>query len=89
MDKHLLPVGSVVLLEEAEKKLLIIGNYVKKADDDRVYDYVGVPYPEGYIGGETMFLFFQEDIKQVVFLGYIDKDMQIFRAKVEAKMTAK
>ncbi len=31
--------------------------------DEKTYDYIAIPYPEGYIDSETMFLFMQEDIE--------------------------
>ena len=47
--KELLPIGSVVLLNEGTKKLMIYG--VMQSDtENNQYDYVGVLYPEGNIG---------------------------------------
>lgn len=79
--KSLFPIGSVVNLEGATKSILIIGTEVMKEDDDTVYDYVGVPYPEGYIGNEMLLLFMHDDIEQVHFLGFVNSDMQIYRAQ--------
>ena len=48
--KDLLPIGSVVLLKEATKKLVIIGVLQVNPNENKIYDYLAVPYPEGYIG---------------------------------------
>ena len=53
MYKELLPIGSVVLLRDAMKKLMIIGIKPVKADEpDKMYDYIGVLYPEGFLSNQ-------------------------------------
>ena len=42
-----------------------------------VYDYIGVPYPEGYIRADSAFLFNHEDIKDIVF-GFEDEEREGF-----------
>lgn len=37
----------------------------------------------GYIDSETMFLFMQEDIENVSFVGFVDAEMQVFRTALE------
>lgn len=69
----LLPVGSVVLLKNAQKKIVVIGLMPIKhieAGKDVAYDYVGVPYPEGYIGQESAMLFNHDSIEEITFRGY-------------------
>lgn len=75
----LLPIGSVVLLKGAEKRLMIYG--VKQHDEQdnaKEYDYCGVLYPEGNIGGDMTFLFNKEDIGMVLFRGYEDEERELF-----------
>ncbi len=74
-----LPIGTVVSLEEATKKLMIIGQSVQLEGNEQVFDYIGVPYPEGYIDSETMFLFMHKDIKEAHYIGYVNAEAQIFR----------
>ena len=76
--KDLLPVGSVVLLRDATKKLMIIGILQVKPGEDKIYDYLGVLYPEGYIGEENNFLFSHEDINDVIFKGYENSEREAF-----------
>lgn len=75
----LLPIGSVVLLKEGTKKAMIFG--IKQTSDDDVhidYDYIGVMYPEGFLGGNYQFLFNHQDIKEVFFRGYEDDERKDF-----------
>lgn len=81
MAKQLLPNGSVVTLKGATKKL--IGIEVEMEGDEKTYDYIAIPYPEGYIDSETMFLFMQEDIENVSFVGFVDAQLQVFRTALE------
>ncbi len=72
--KELLPIGSVVLLKEGKKRLMIFG--IKQSDQDTgtEYDYIGVLYPEGNIGETGQFLFNHEDINEVFYKGYEDEE---------------
>ena len=80
--KNLLPVGSVVLLKDSDKRLMIYGILQQEGNEEKIYDYIGVPYPEGFIDIETCFLFDEELIDQILFLGYIDSEFQIFKSKL-------
>lgn len=82
--KDLLPVGSVVLLKGGTKKLVIMGikqASVEEPDDER--DYVGVLYPEGYLGNDTFYLFNHEDINDIIFIGYSNPEREEFMALVD------
>lgn len=65
------------------KKTVAIGIEVEMEGDEKTYDYIAIPYPEGYIDSETMFLFMQEDIENVSFVGFVDAEMQVFRTALE------
>lgn len=81
--KELLPIGSVVRLQEATKKLMIYGIKQTDADTGIEYDYVGVLYPEGNLGEKTQFLFQHEHIEEVIFKGYNDEEREKFLAALE------
>lgn len=76
--KELLPIGSVVLLEEAEKPLMIFGIKQSNMETEEEYDYIGVPYPEGNMGTETQFLFQHADIQDILFRGYETEERSDF-----------
>lgn len=80
----LLPIGSVVLLNEAEKKLMIIGILQRNGED--VFDYVGCPYPEGLLDSENLFLFNHKDIAEISYLGFDNIERQIFIKKLETEL---
>jgi hypothetical protein len=86
MNTQLYPIGTVVTLKEATKKLMIIGVLTADTSESKIYDYMGIPYPEGYLDAETMFLFMQDDISDVHFLGYINAEHQAFRAALAKDM---
>lgn len=78
-EEVLLPIGSIVVLKEGYKKLMIIGRMQLQGKEERLWDYLGVLYPEGYLGEGYTFLFNNEDIEEVVFEGYTDLEDEAFR----------
>jgi hypothetical protein len=80
----LLPIGSVVLLENGIKPLMIFG-VVQHSDHPpySTYDYVGVPYPEGNLGEDYQYLFDHASINEVLVHGPESPDRQEFLAKLE------
>lgn len=86
--KELLPIGSIVLLKEGVKRLMINGVMQNDANGNGAnYDYLGILYPEGHIGEMFQYLFNHEDIDQIVFRGYEDDERKEFLDKLE-KMVA-
>lgn len=75
--KNLLPLGSVVLLKDATKSLIIIG-VMQRDDEGNEYDYISCVFPEGYVNAETFFLFNHEDIADVAFVGCINSESQSY-----------
>ena len=83
--RSLLPIGSVVVLKNGTKKLMVFGiiqSNVEVADEE--YDYIGVPYPEGNMGEEYQYLFYHKDIDKVFFRGFDDIERQEFVDNLEA-----
>lgn len=70
--QDLLALGSIVVLSGGYKKLMIIGRMQLQGAEEKLWDYMGVLYPEGYLGDNYTFLFNNEDIDHVVFEGYSD-----------------
>lgn len=87
MLENLLPIGSVVLLKGGVKKLMITGIKPVKSDDpNTIYDYIGVVYPEGFLGNEYNFLFNHSDINDVIYLGYSNPEREEFLTLVQEAM---
>ena len=57
--KELLPIGSVVILREGQKRLMTFGIKQQDMRTGTEYDYLGVIYPEGNIGQGGQFFFNQ------------------------------
>lgn len=84
MLNNLLPIGSVVLLKDGIKKIMIIGiRPYDKNNPDKTYDYIGVLYPEGFIGVRGMFMFSHENIDDIIFRGYENPEYKRFIQFVE------
>lgn len=79
----MLPIGSVVMLKDSTKKMMIIGFLQQQMDDNKVWDYVGLPYPEGYMGSTRTYLFDQKQIDCVYALGYQDNEQFAFSAHLD------
>ena len=86
-DINVLPIGSVVLLKEATKRIMITG-YASVSPDtgDKVYDYSGCVYPEGFVDYDEVFVFDHSQIQEVFFLGYRDQEQIEFIGKLEAEL---
>lgn len=69
-----LPIGSVVLLNDGEKRVMIYGRMQKQVSDGTRWDYIACLYPEGNMNEQYMYLFNHNQIKQVYYIGYQDND---------------
>lgn len=77
--KTYLPLGSIVLLKNGKKKVMIYGRRQSRVSEDVEYDYIACLYPEGNLGVNYMYLFNHEDIENVVFRGYCDADEEAYQ----------
>lgn len=83
MIRELLPIGSVVLLKEAVKPVMIFG--IKQVDienQSQEYDYIAVLYPEGNIGEKFQYMFNHSDIDKILYRGYDSEELQEFLNKI-------
>lgn len=72
--KKFLPIGSVVLLKGANKRVMICGRVQTKVETDEIYDYSACFYPEGVLNANELFLFNNNDIDTVYFIGMQDEE---------------
>ena len=87
MNSQLFPIGSIVILKEGTKKLMIFGRKQQvETDEVRKFDYIGCPYPEGYINLDFTYLFNHDDIQEVVSTGYEDQEERTFQENVLSKV---
>ena len=81
---QLLPIGSIVVLKNGQKKLMIYGVKQTDIESGTEYDYISVPYPEGNMGEEAgVILFNHSDIEEIYFQGYEDEEREAFIEKLE------
>ncbi len=73
-----LPVGSVVLLKEASRPVVIIGYSVVEDGSEEVWDYLGCAYPVGVLGSDKNLLFQSHQIEKVLFIGYCNQEGKKF-----------
>lgn len=74
-----LPAGSVVMLEDGERPIMVAGFMIEDAVSGRYWDYVGYPYPEGCREADTDYFFDRSMIESVLLVGYLDTTGQAFR----------
>ena len=81
-EEKYLPLGSIVMLKGGKHKLSIMGFCLVIPEKKRQYDYVGVFYPEGYVGVDNLFVFDHDDIDEVFSIGYTDHTDKEFKEKL-------
>ncbi|KOS28846.1 hypothetical protein ADK18_06330 [Bacillus anthracis] len=77
----LLSIGVVVKLEGLEPFIMIIVIMVVSADKCD-FDYVGVPYPVGYLGDEKVLCFNHDKIVEEMHRGYMTESELVLREKL-------
>lgn len=86
MDKYL-PIGTVVLLEGGTKRLMITGFCSIPGDEpDKIYDYTGCLYPEGFISSNEIALFNHDQIKEIYNLGLVDDEETKFKEELAEEL---
>jgi hypothetical protein len=80
--EEFLPVGSVVMLNGGNKRVMICGRIQAQAGTDVIYDYSACYYPEGILDPKSMFFFNRGDIETVYFRGYEDQEELDYRHEV-------
>lgn len=83
-----LPIGSVVKLKGAEKRVMIYGimQVASSEEPRKIYDYVGVIYPEGNVSADEQLFFNDADIERVDFYGFSDYERQKFMEEVKEEL---
>ncbi|GAA0075625.1 hypothetical protein UT300005_00030 [Clostridium sp. CTA-5] len=87
---ELLPLGTVVLLKDSNRQLMITGRMRKLEGDssEKIWDYSGCEYPRGFMSPQDSYLFNIDQIEKVYFKGYEDEEEFEYRSKIsEEKIT--
>ncbi len=84
MKEKFLPIGSVVLLKEATKRIMITGYCSTVPEQPNVtYDYTGVLFPEGNLAGDDIALFNHEQIASIPHVGLEDEEFKNLDAEIK------
>ncbi|MBB5183585.1 DUF4176 domain-containing protein [Catenisphaera adipataccumulans] len=86
--KDLMPLGTVVTLHKGRKRLMIIGRIQNKVGEKAIYDYAGCLWPEGLIDSSHFYLFNQEDIEYLYYIGLQDAEEFNYRFDLEEQYEA-
>ena len=81
--KEYLPIGTVVLLEEDGKPIMIYGRKQIHLETGEVYDYIACLYPEGNLSVDYTYLFNHDQIADVLHTGYVNEDEEKFLEVLE------
>lgn len=75
-----LPIGTIVLLKNATKNVMITGfASMSPETGEQIFDYSGCPYPEGFLNYNEVCVFNHDQIDKVVFQGYADEQEDEFK----------
>ena len=81
---RVLPIGTVVLLENADKRLMIVGYQRKKAlDAEKIYDYCGCLYPEGFMTPNEAAVFDHSQIDRIIAMGFQNQGQVNFAERLK------
>jgi hypothetical protein len=79
LKNKFLPIGTVCLLKGASRYVMITGFLPVSLDrKKRMFDYNGCPYPYGIMSTDRNMVFNHEQIKEVIFMGYVNADANEF-----------
>ncbi len=84
--KNYLPIGSVVRLKGGTKRIMICGRVQSRIPDNVNFDYIACLYPEGFIDAQSMYLFNNEDIDRVYYIGMQDDEEFAYRDVMEKEL---
>lgn len=86
--KKYLPIGSVVMLKNGKKRLMITGYaQIDIQKVTQVYDYCGCLFPEGVISTRNTMLFNHTDIAKIFCIGFSDDEQKEYNKKLLESLT--
>lgn len=78
MQDKFLPIGTIVILKNGTKKIMITSYLVitgsKEKEEKKMFDYGGYPYPVGMLDSSYALGFNHDQIDKVIHMGHVDND---------------
>ena len=80
-----LPIGTVVLLKDGQKRVMITGfcTSSESGDNSKMYDYSACLYPEGIVKSDEILLFNHEQISKIFYIGLRDNEEIEFKQNLK------
>jgi len=84
IGEKFLPIGTVVMLKSATKRVMISGFCaITESDKTKIWDYSGCLYPEGFMDSKRTCLFDHDQIQEIYHLGLKeDEEEKAFKTKL-------
>lgn len=83
-----LPIGTVCILKNAKKRVMITGFAAKgKETGDKMFDYMGCLYPEGVLSSDKNLLFDHDQIDKIFYMGYVDDEQKQLMIKLKSMLS--
>lgn len=83
MQEKFLPIGTICQIKGNDKKIMITG-YQKSVFNNylKIYDYIGVIYPEGMLAPNRIATFDAKDISEIIYHGLENEEYHKFKKLV-------
>ncbi len=78
-----LSIGSVVMIHQSDRRLMIIGRNQQDKKTGELFDYIACYFPEGIQNSSQVLHFNRSDIEVVFSLGYLNQDEILLRKELE------
>ena len=89
MEEKYLPIGTVVMLTGGTKRVMITGFCaIQDSNKEKVWDYSGCIYPEGFLSSNQTLLFDHSQIEKIHYFGLIDEEEENFKKRLKEVMSA-
>ena len=83
-EEKYLPIGTVVMLEGGSKRIMITGFCsIEENNEEKMWDYSGCLYPEGFLESNQTCLFDHEQIEKIYHFGLIDEEEEELKKQLK------
>lgn len=86
--ENILPIGSVVMIRQSDRRLMVIGRNQRDKRTNEEFDYIACYFPEGVQESTKVLHFNRDDIVLVFSLGFQDEEELLLRRELHKRMEA-
>ena len=86
IEEKFLPIGTVVMLKGGSKRVMISGFCAiegQNQKENKMWDYSGCLYPEGFLSSTQTCLFDHDQIETVYHYGLVDEEEEKFKVQLK------